>query len=386
MNENNSILICTDYLPPAGAGGVESVVKNTVLRLADRGLDVGIFALTGGDEVYPWLPDTVTVYKAQRIELTELIGLQSQLSPDGIFKFRSTVTHFEPDIIHVHNRFFFSTLLAASWKKITRAEIPLVTTVHTGGFPATGGIGELLGRTYRATITRRVLAYSDRLIAVSNSIQENVTSLVGSVEVDVLYSGVDTDVYYPDPEHQWDKEVLYVGRLVENKGIRTLINSFERVLCSHPSAELRIVGPGPLEDQLKSRCSTLDISESVQFKGYVDDVASEMRQVDVFCLPSLSEGLPLTVLEAMASKLPVIATPVGGIPEVISHGENGILVPKNEPDDLGLQISDLLGNRHRATEIGAQARKSVLGRYSWEIRTADLCKLYDNILEAENGS
>src|SRR5262249_46850678 len=129
-----------------------------------------------------------------------------------------------------------------------------------------------------------------------------------------------------------------VGNLYPVKGHTYLIRAAKIILKSRPNTHVIILGRGNLKDTLHQEAESLGIKDRIHLLGYRDDVSSWLRQFDVFTLPSLSEGLPMSLLEAMAAGVPVVVTGVGGMPEVVSDGLTGFVVPAEDPDALAAKL------------------------------------------------
>jgi glycosyltransferase involved in cell wall biosynthesis len=162
-----------------------------------------------------------------------------------------------------------------------------------------------------------------------------------------------------------------IGNISPNKGHEYLIQSIASIVEHYPNARLVIVG-SPLESQdqyyksLQNQASKLNIEENVIFAGYREDVASLLSIFDVFAFPSLNEASPQAILEAMAMEVPVVATDVGGVPELIVDRESGILVPPKSPSLLSKMILELLEDNSFREQLGRNARKRVESRFSIE--------------------
>jgi len=151
-----------------------------------------------------------------------------------------------------------------------------------------------------------------------------------------------------------------VARLVEQKGIDTLVAAVPLVLERHPDVRFVVVGEGPIRDELERLAEGLP----VEFLGHREDVPAELARFDVFALPTRFEGLCLAVIEAQAVGVPVVATPVGGIVETVVHGETGLLVPVDDPAALAAAVSRLLEDRELAARVATEARRRVRERFS----------------------
>jgi glycosyltransferase involved in cell wall biosynthesis len=171
-----------------------------------------------------------------------------------------------------------------------------------------------------------------------------------------------------------------VGRLTVAKGLDILLQAVSELRSNRLLDCVAIVGDGPLLPMLREKAKQLAIENRVCFLGARNDVNTLLQQSKLFVLPSRWEGLPLSVLEAMAFGIPVIASNVGGIPEVITHGVNGLLVKPEAPKILAEAIEKLLSNRKLARTLGHTARKHILTHYSIEEYTNSIFDLYNEIL------
>lgn len=382
-SEQLSVLLCTDYLPPGG-GGVEVVVETLATHLVEYGVDVTIMVPKAADGTTPSLSsiNAINLYEIPSVDLTEALGLQCQISPTALLKLRTIIRRHDPDIIHVHNRFFFTSFMIAIWKLFQRDKVPVVTTFHLGPIDDIDGAAGYIARLYERLIGRLLLRTSDAVIAVSDAVAAHARSLDASTVPRVVPNGVDPQEFTPARTGSDDrgKRILFVGRLIQNKGPHVLIEALPEVLSAHPDITVEIVGTGPMADELQARTAELDLDHVVHFRGYVNSVAARMRDADIFCRPSFSEGMPLTLLEAMASGLPAVVTPVAGVPEVVTDGETGILIEQDNPQELARALMNLLDEPSLAATIGEQAREHVLENYGWEQRTEQILDVYHEVI------
>jgi glycosyltransferase involved in cell wall biosynthesis len=164
-----------------------------------------------------------------------------------------------------------------------------------------------------------------------------------------------------------------VGRMVDAKDYSTLLRAFKLNCDIREDCRLVLVGDGPELDKLQQLARDLDIKSRVEFPGWQSDIGSWLDKIDVFVLSSIREGLPVALLEAMAKGLPVVATSVGGIPEVLSDGEDGILVQPGTPDRLAEAIASLLDNENLRARLGKNAREKVVRSFS----VKQICTRYE---------
>jgi glycosyltransferase involved in cell wall biosynthesis len=170
--------------------------------------------------------------------------------------------------------------------------------------------------------------------------------------------------------------VLTIARLDAQKGISHLLDAAAGV----PGASFAIAGDGPDRAALEARATSLGLGERARFLGHRRDVPALLAAADLFVLPSLYEGLPLAVLEAMAAGVPVIATAIGGTDEIVRDGETGMLVPPADPHALVAAITQTLSDRDRAMRLAAEARSYVERQYSVESMVGAVSRLYDSLL------
>ena len=152
-----------------------------------------------------------------------------------------------------------------------------------------------------------------------------------------------------DKLHCDDRLIGFVGRLSHEKGLDFLIQAFSRLRKDHPNIKLLLCGTGPSERELRKRVKQLDLSSSVIFAGFVNDVASALKKIDIFVMPSLTEGMPMVLMEAIAAKKNIIATKVGGMPEMLSDYKRSLLVPHGDAELLQDAIAAFLGDSKLVT-------------------------------------
>jgi glycosyltransferase involved in cell wall biosynthesis len=176
-------------------------------------------------------------------------------------------------------------------------------------------------------------------------------------------------------------DVLFVGRLTKAKGVDILIKAIN-ILKEKYKKEIKaaIVGKGYLEEELKELVKELGIGEEVEFLGIRRDIERLMKSTKLFVLPSRWEGLPLTILEAMSSGAGIIATKVGGVPEVIQNGKEGILISPEDPETLAGAIAELLKDRELRVKLGINAYKKVKEKYSIEVYSKNILEFYKSLI------
>jgi glycosyltransferase involved in cell wall biosynthesis len=174
-----------------------------------------------------------------------------------------------------------------------------------------------------------------------------------------------------------------VGSLVPHKGHRHLLAALPRILSERPEARLTIFGDGPLEAELRRDCWERGLQTRVTFAGFRKDVARFLHAFDIFAHPSVEEGLGTSILDAMAARLPVVASHAGGIPEVVVHGETGWLVPPASPTELAGALITLLGDPRRRAQFGAAGRARVERDFSIRALGDTVLSAYADALTAQ---
>jgi glycosyltransferase involved in cell wall biosynthesis len=188
------------------------------------------------------------------------------------------------------------------------------------------------------------------------------------------------------PARRWlglfppDIGIACVGRLHRQKGIAHLLAAFHTLLQTQPTARLLLAGDGPERRALASTVAGLRLGSFVRFLGTVQSPWPLLAGADIFALPSLWEGMPNALLEAMAAGLPSVATTVGAVPEMVTQGREALLVPPGDAGALAGALADLAGSPSRRREMGALARRRVEQAYRIEDTVAATERLYDEVL------
>ncbi|MBO3800152.1 MAG: GT4 family glycosyltransferase PelF [Candidatus Brockarchaeota archaeon] len=375
------ILVLTDYFPPHVGGGVEKVVFEISRRLVRMGVDIIVATLNTAMAKGFEILEGIKVYRYKPISLTETTGVQLTVSLSLPLKIVEICKLEKPDVIHANNRFFSTTICGALLKKIVGK--PLVTTLHLGPMLLNRKFFDFLINTYEKTVSRWIIQSSDKIIAVSNSVMKHALSLgAASSKIKVIPNGVDLDEFKPRREFKkiGVKKIIFIGRLFPNKGIQYLVKAAPIVLAKHPHVEFVIVGRGPMEAELRNMVKRLNVEHAFKFLGIVPSIPEVMSQCDVFVRPSLTEGMPLTILEAMACGLPVIASKIPGSSEVVKDGETGVLVETGNVEQLSNAIIKLLEDENYAERIRKRAYEFVKNHYSWDRVAKEYLKTYNEIL------
>lgn len=310
--------------------------------------------------------------RARRLGIpTRCFSQHFELSPLAMLRMARILGWERPDVIHFNNPHPILTGGLAAW---------------WSGIPA-----QVCSRRVNFPLRWRLSAYKynwllDRILTVSVSIRQ--TLMQGGVRPDlitVIYEGVDVD---------WIDRLQPLAPLTEGNGLRvgtvahlsaekghhTLLEAAARLAARFPQTCYVLAGEGRLEAELKRKAQALGIGKQVIFTGFHSDTEALMKQFDLFCLPSLSEGLSSAILAAMASGLPVVATNVGGIAELVVDGETGFLVPPGDPAALAQALARLLSSAPRRRHMGEKGRRRVESRFTLERKLDETERLYATLL------
>ncbi len=282
-----------------------------------------------------------------------------------------------PSIVHVHAASRGSFLRKSVVLAIARTfGCRTIFHLHGGGFQIFSEIES--GRLMQWWI-RRTLARSSKVIALSNSWATFIGRFAPAADVEVIPNSVrvTADQGFAGEE---PGRILFLGRAERSKGIFELLNAVSALTESVPDVKLVVGGDGNL-DAVRTCAREMGISDRLEILGWAgpDLKARELARATVFALPSHDEGLPMAMLEAMSASKAVVVTPVGGIPEVVTSGENGLLVPPDNVAALADALQRVLTDRDLRRRLAANARATIEARLSSSVILARLSSLYERL-------
>jgi glycosyltransferase involved in cell wall biosynthesis len=280
----------------------------------------------------------------------------------------------DADLIHAHWTLSGATGLVAArlWRK------PLLVTIHGSD------IFRAARKPFGAWLARQVLRRADRIMAVSNALRVAAIKLGAPAgRIEVIPDGVDTTLFAPGAPDEREDCLLFVGSLIERKGLRYLLAALPRVFAAHPTYRLVIAGDGPQEEELRGLAAGLGVAEKVQFLGFLppDEVRLWMRRARLFALPSVEEGLGVVLLEALACGTPVVASDVDGIPDTVT-ADVGLLAQPGRPEEFATAICSILADPERWSAMSFRARKRAVQVYDWERIVDRWMALYGSLLDS----
>lgn len=363
--------------------------------LLDRGLrDRGYRTLLLHGSVDAGEASLESFASEQNVDARRIRQLGRRLHPlDDIRAFWAvlrTMFREKPDVVHTHtakagalgrvSAFIFNAVRRPSQRAI------VFHTFH--GHVLEGYFSPLASQSVR--LAERLLAsVTDRIITISPRQRRDIVErfrIAGSDKVVTIALGLELQSLLQAPRSTALREQLgvraddfligYVGRFAPIKDLPTLVAAFAKALSDLPHAHLVLAGDGPTREQILKQIDSLDVANRVHLLGWVADLIELHTSLDVCVLTSLNEGTPVAAIEAMAAGTPVIATSVGGVPDVIEHGRTGLLVPPRDAAELARAIVGLARDPARRQEMAASARKDVAERFSPARLVEEIDSLY----------
>jgi len=362
-----NILFLTTHL---NTGGISVYLKTLTKELKKKGHRIFV-ASSGGDMV-----GQLTESGIEHIQLN--IRTKSELNPKiywSLGKLIQLITEKNIQIVHAQTR--VTQVMGALLSRLTGRVY--LSTCH--GY-------------FKTRLARRVFpCWGKSVIAISEPVAKHLAEDFGidKQRIVLIYNGLDIRDFPVVDENirqarrrEFDIHgspiIGIIARLSEVKGHRVLIKAMGLIVPKFPKAVLLVIGQGDIENSLKQLVQDLKLQDHVRFLSVVDKTSTVLGLMDVFVMPSKQEGLGLSVMEAQASGLPVVASRVGGLPSLIRHGETGLLVKPNDESELSQAILQLLGDRAKALAMGQAARRFIEQEFSVDEMAEDTLRLYEHLL------
>jgi len=346
-------------------GGAETMCRNLCLALKEKGQEVVVASLYT-------IPSPLGGELEARGIRVRYLGKGPGLDVSMVPKLAAVMKEEKPDVVHTHLNVIKYAALAARLAGVQSC----VHTVHNvADQEAESALEGRISRFY----FRRGWA---RPVALSREVQRTVVEYYGLPEkkVPVAFNGVDLSRCRRKERYDLSEEpvILHIGRFNQQKNHEGLLTAFSLLRREFPQARLRLLGEGERMEQTQALARKLGLGKSVEFLGVKEDVGPELQAADIFVLPSLYEGLPMTLIEAMGTGLPIAASPVGGVPDLIQDGENGLLVPL-EPEQTAAGWARLLRDQALREKLGRNALASS-GQYSAQAMAGRYLEIYEGRL------
>lgn len=385
-----NILLISHLFPPH-KGGVETATFNTAKKLCEKKHHVVVltskvfgarnnYEKTEGYHIYRYTP--LNLVPLRKFPMSRRLGFPFF----GLLKLKRIIKKHRIQIIHIEGRFFPISLFSVLLNMIIYKR-KIFLTVQ--GRLKLGCLG-ILENIFDGTITRSIYTKLNKIICVSNELENRLRRFkVNAQKLIMIPNGVDVNAFSSERRSTYlneylsnvntHKNVLFAGRLDPQKGVEYLIKAIPQVIDKFPNVHFFIVGNGTQERKLKELTILLGVNEKVSFIDMVP--LEEMPQIyssaDIYCLPSVHEGLSLSLLEALSMGLVIVASITGGIPQVIKENNNGFLFKPKNVDQLinkllkALNLNDVDFNKIRDNNI-----KKAQYMYSWENIVERLVKTY----------
>jgi glycosyltransferase involved in cell wall biosynthesis len=290
---------------------------------------------------------------------------------EGVLRLARRLRQLRPHILHTHNP--GAHTLGVPARLLVHTPV-LVHTKHGRNHP---------DDPRAVALNRRMARFSNAIVAVSHDAARVALEIerIPAGKIRVIHNGIELGV--PLPASAWDSwqpRAITVARLDPIKDQATMLRATRRVVDAKPAFHLDIVGDGPEHSTLERLTRELGLESNVSFLGYRRDVGALLQRPQTFILSSVSEGISLTLLEAMGAALPAVATDVGGNREAIADAVTGFLVPPRRPDMLADRVLDVLGDPAIARALGAAGRKRVEGLFDLRSTVNRYQALYEELL------
>lgn len=361
-------------------GGVETVIINWLRTLDRKHVDPRLVIFSNPDQ-----SEKPFCEAAQAAQLTVETIPWSRYKP--VFQAVSALVRIckahRVEVIHTHNA--YANLVG--WIAARRLGIRVLSTVYVWDGPGFG-----IRRRLLQWLDAGLLRFFDKVTAqCRQTMDESRQFGLDPAAMDLLPSGFSatpaklslaqrTALRTERGISPEQVVVCNVARFYPEKAQAFMLRCWKRVVVACPQARLWIYGVGPLENDLLSLRDKLGLQQSVSFLGFASHLATELELCDIQLHPSFAEGVPIAVCSGMAAGLPVLATRVGGLPEVIEHGSNGILVPVSDEDGLVRELTGLISTPSRRRSLGEAARRFIEQEYSLEAAGEKLCAVYRAML------
>lgn len=352
-------------------GGAERMAASLALNLRGRGATVRVVCLRHLGN----MPLSESEFQNAGIELVPLFK-DDGFSVRTLRTLTDRIKDWKIDVVHTHNPLVNHYGAMAARLGGARA---VVSTIH--------GISTLNMPGWAKTVFWMSCLMTDRLVGVCPIVGETLRRhyMLETHKTTVINNGIELEKFLRIKPRPTANPFVFgtVGRLVPVKDQKTLLEAFAAVVRSRPNCRLEILGDGELRPQLEKQAQLLGLHQSVRFRGFSRDIPEFLAELDAFVMSSLSEGLPLTVLEAMAAGLPIVATSVGGVIRLVEDAGCGWLCPAAQPAALAFSMLQALESGNKRV-LGDRGRASVLRDYSVAKMTADYEALFLRLLAERN--
>lgn len=328
-------------LPYFALGGAETMVSRLASNINLDKIDVEVICIYGNPQNNRL--ENKIIKSGVKIKY---IGKDKGFSLGAVCKLWKELSAYKPNIVHTH---LSACVYCAPWILLHKEK--MLHTIHN------------MPKYELIMPKKKIMSFMYKIgkaipVAISKEIQDMMTEEYKlKNKAELIYNPVDVDKFYKDNENHEGIYLITAGRLSKQKNQKLLIDAI-KVLCrEYKNISLRILGDGPLRDELKDYVQNNGLDKAIHFEGNVDHVEEYFSKSDIFVLTSSYEGLPLVILEAMAAQLPIISTDVGGIKDIVTN--NGILVEAENIDELVNALRELIEDKRLREKLGRNSLKNV---------------------------
>ena len=369
-------MMLTWEFPPRIIGGISTHVYHLSRALVEKGTPVRVITCDFPNAPAEEIIDGVSVSRVDsgRVPESNFLLWIYHLNSQMISKTTELFETERFELIHAHDW----VVGRAAVELKNRLGLPLISTIHATEIGRGGSLDGEYRRKVR-DIERLLVEQSDGIICCSNYMLDHIQYVLGAVKtkIRVIPNGVEASRFnnghqpqlIPTGVSEDRKTILYVGRIVREKGIFTLLDAFEKLRKRGKDVSLVLVGEGPLKEDLAKEVLRRKLNDRVKLAGFVDEkkLVSLYNSSDVFVLPSHYEPFGMVALEAMASRIPVVVSDVGGLSEIVEDGITGVKVPASDPNALAEGILRVLEDRELSEQLKENAYRAVQERYRWDM-------------------
>jgi glycosyltransferase involved in cell wall biosynthesis len=382
------ILLLNYEFPPAG-GGAGFATYNIGCELVKLGVKVDVLTSSIEDEDDGAIVDGMRIYRVpswrKGIHDCGMLGAYSYVG-FALSKRQKLLKNTKYDLEH----FFFSLptgILSVS--PFRQRKLPYIVSLRGSDVPGYDLFNQNLERFHKLLLplTKSIWRNASAVVALSQGLKDIAVKAAPAQEIDIISNGIEVDHFYPaarvEKKQEEPLKLITVSRLLERKGIHHLLEAIAKP--SPLPVTLTIVGTGSYEDELRKICTDLDLNDRVNFTGFIrrDELPELYRQHDVFALPSQTESFGLVFAEAMSCGLPILGTFVGGIPELVRHEIDGILVNPAQPGEIRESLETMLDNPEKTIAMGLAARQRIEEKYSWRFIAEQYLECYQKVLSTK---
>ncbi len=279
----------------------------------------------------------------------------------------SKLEELKPEIVHAESHLFLPTIQALWVAK--KLGVPCVITVH-GVFAERGFYVNSAQQAYLHTIGLSAFRSASKVICLTPSDATEVEKIgCPKDKIELIQNAVDTEFFKPSNSKS-DDTIVWVGRFVQEKGVEYIVEAARSISKTYPKIKILLIGYGPLKEKIIEMARNFGLLDSnifIEGPFNREEVARIMGKATIFVFPSLKEGMPIALLEAMACELPVVVFNVSGSRELVEHGKNGLIIEPKNSEQLVTAIQTLLNDKNLRKRLGQNSRRLVVERYSWDI-------------------